>query len=163
MFGFASFAQTPFADIGVATGNSYSVEIGEAFTLADTQASNFNAIGSNAETFTFTNAQIASAIFLSTNGESITFADARTSNFNTVGSVAESYAAIDISSGALYVYPSVNESFTFLDILIQRGWIKIDDNQMVTWAQVNNANTVTWTTINDNQVPNWVQIDDSQA
>ena len=80
-----------------------------------------------------------------------------------VESLSENLNSADKNTVTANFYASIIENVDMLASLIQRGWIKIDDDQTITWNAVNNTGGGSWTTVNNTQTTNWNQVDDSQG
>ena len=79
--------------------------------------------------------------------ETQTLTDAQTVLAAFVGAQTNTTTLTDAQLGVFLHYVSVSETVTLLDEAIQRGWIKINDNQTVTWNNVNNNQNSVWNPI----------------
>jgi hypothetical protein len=95
--------------------------------------------------------------------ESLTLTATQSAYVNFAPQIIEAVLTTDATTATEIMFVTTAESFYAADTLIQRGWIKINDNQTGAWSSINNNVTVTWTSIDDTENPNWVPINDNQG
>ena len=144
MFGYAAFAQAPFASLGESV---MPVDIADTATITDTSDADRAIVGIQADTLTITdlvNTQVnynveivdtatSTDLFTATLGYSVEFADTA-----TITDTPTVIATIVASVTGIQLYVYVGNTLV---------WAVVDDTQ--------NAN---WQNINDAQVPGWVNI-----
>jgi len=94
--------------------------------------------------------------------ESLTLTTTQSAYVNFAPQIIEAVLTTDATTATAIMFVTTAESFYAADTLIQRGWIKIDDDQSGVWTAVP-TNTTSWSIINNTQNPGWVDIDDSQG
>jgi hypothetical protein len=144
VFGYAAFAQAPFASLGESV---MPVDIADTATITDTSDADRAIVGIQADTLTITdlvNTQVnynveivdtatSTDLFTATLGYSVEFADTA-----TITDTPTVIATIVASVTGIQLYVYVGNTLV---------WAVVDDTQ--------NAN---WQNINDAQVPGWVNI-----
>jgi hypothetical protein len=95
--------------------------------------------------------------------ETTTLTAAQTGNVTTNTLIQEALTLLDTEQARADFIGLLAETMVLAEVLIARGWIKINDNQTANWANINNAGGGSWTTINDTQNPGWTQINDFQG
>lgn len=98
--------------------NYHEVDAPDNITFEDTQDVIRNQFGSVSESTTLNDTQSAAVAFVPQIAELLTLTDSE-------------------SAIAVYV-PTVTDTITLVDILVQRGWIKIDSSQNPNWVDINN-------------------------
>ncbi len=141
MFGYAAFAQSPFASLG----NS-------AFTVAITEAMSV-----------LTDSYVVVVDFKGVISEGIVLADTASRIYGALANITENVSLADSEGAIKGMFATVSEPITMLDFASYIGWFIINDNQTITWNAANNSQSVTWQNIGNNQTPNWVVINNTQA
>lgn len=144
MFGYAAFAQAPFASLGESVT---PVDFADTATITDTSDADRALVGIQADTATITdsvNTQVAYNVYIidtatgtdtfsATLGYSVSFADTAT--------ITDSVSAI----------ATINASVTGIQLYVYVG-------NVLVWAAVDDTQNANWQNINDAQVPGWVNI-----
>jgi hypothetical protein len=160
MFGYAAFAQSPFASLG---GNSFAAFILENLTLADAQSAvKIQNVSIIEGTITETDINVGSSVYFKNITENLSAADLSTAAAIFAGLATETISLAEAITVLRTAYGSVSEAIAVLDGLVAGGWFKIDNSQTITWAALDNSQPSTWSTLDDSQPSNWVLIDDSQ-
>lgn len=115
------------------------------------------------ESSTITDAENAQLAFALSTEESLTLTDEQSVQMDWSVSTTEFYGSTDSVPVTVIFVPSISEAITLIDELIQRGWIKINDNQNPNWGAISNNQTPVWGDINDDQTPGWADIDNYQG
>lgn len=151
-------------------------------TFAGASFGGLNDLPRSTNTLTLTESESVQAAFISSINETQTLADSIIGGFylvvlrdestalstsenviaGFVGDINEIQELTDIQNVLAAFIALQNESFILLDYQIQRGWIKINDNQTVQWVSANNTQSSNWTQVDDTQIPNWNNINNSQ-
>jgi hypothetical protein len=77
--------------------------------------------------------------------------------------LVEHMAVSDVNTQQFAFLEAITENVALLNLLVARGWVKINDNGATTWNNINNAESTTWGAIDTNQTSNWTQINDFQG
>ena len=146
-----------------ASQTDFATTNAESLTLTDSETSQVDFVSLTEESLSLTDAQVAQLLFTMLIEESLTLTDEQSVQIDWSGVTAESLNSTDFVSATAILVSNISETITFVDALIQRGWIKIDDNQTPAWGAINNNQTPTWGAINDDQTPGWADIDNYQG
>jgi len=142
MFGYAAFAQPPFAALG-----------STQFVLSITET--INAMND-------TNAEID--VFYEGVVEGMTSLDTPTINAQFLESITEIISALLDSELALtqFVEIVIEPLSAVADGQNQSYWIKINNGETASWVAIQNTESAGWTLINDSQSTNWTKINNTQ-
>jgi hypothetical protein len=136
MFGYAAFAQVPFAGLG---GNYYDADILEAFTTQDSlnvlRIQNA-IITENIDSITGLEAVIAA--FNLSISESLTATDSAVASGIFYGNVAENLNANDFNTTILVYNVSATEPTSVADVTQCFGWGTIDNSESTVWTLIDN-------------------------
>ncbi len=144
MFGYAAFAQAPFASLGESVT---PVDFADTATITDTSDAERAIIGLQSDALTITdsvNTQVGYNVYIvdtatgtdtfsATLGYSVSFADTATisDSVNALATIIASVTGIQ-----LYVYVG--------NTLV---WVVVDDTQNANWQNINDAQTPGWVNI----------------
>ena len=95
-----------------------SVSIADTITYSDSTAAQFNFVGANNETITYT--------------------DASTSIWNASAYLNEIVYTQDFVTPQIIYMGSMLESVILTDIQVLTGWYRINNNENTIWVQINN-------------------------
>ena len=119
MFGYASFAEVPFATLPSAGGTSFFESLTEAFSIADNNTQLFAFSETRTEPITVNDLNSDANIFIGTINELVGIAAANTEVFDALQSITEPISAIEnqqtISAGFAQ---SVAENVNVNDVLV---------------------------------------------
>jgi hypothetical protein len=162
MFGYAAFAQSPFAALG---NSAYADSVIEAMILADSNIGVRGVVTDITEAIiAFIDSERSATVnFQGVALEAITVADSSTRIYGTLAEITENVTFADSENAIKGMFDTVVEPTTMLDFASYIGWFIINDNQTITWSAANNSQTVTWQNIGNDQTPNWVVINNTQA
>ena len=141
MFGYAAFAQPPFAALG---STQFVISITETINaMNDTNAEIDVFYEGVVEGMTSLDFPVIHGLFIESINESIN-------------------SLLDSSVFTAQFIESVVEAMSILDSPGETYWIKINDITAAGWTAINSSQAVTWSTINDSQGVTWVKINNSQ-
>jgi hypothetical protein len=143
----------------------------EPIIFTDAQSTQVEFNPKNAESIIITNIQAGVRDTNSTTEESITFTNTQEGIRGQFGSVDDAITLTNTQAAIVAFFPQIAELLTltefisiqsnlvgytaetivFTDTQIQRGWIKIDDNQSANWANIGNNQTPSWVDVNSYQ------------
>jgi hypothetical protein len=163
MFGFAAFADIPFAGLP-----STYVSLSESVTATDSQSSALNAVGALTESVTATGSQSSVLNAVGDITESISATDSQSVTVYITASVLEELLAEDSQSGSLNAIASILEIGDTVDIVFANGSFYVTINETVyaldsvtgryLWEPIDDTQTPAWSIINNNQTSTWTPI-----
>jgi hypothetical protein len=166
VFGFSSFAASPFASLA---GIAYNSAISETGTATDAVSSLQTFLGTVAETGTATDAVGSLAIFYSVLSETSTATDAVSSKQTFVSAVTETGTATDSTVGYVLFPASVAETATASDAISSSPiyLCRVAETATATdailsgflWNIIDDAQTPNWVLITSTQTPGWTAVD----
>jgi hypothetical protein len=138
MFGYAAFAQTPFATLPNA-GVAYTVAILEAFTVNDlTDAIRIHNTDITESISSVTDLETLIAAFSSSISEGLTAADSATRYAIYYGLVTENLTLNDLNTVILIYNVSAAEQISLADVTERFGWGTIDNSGSTVWTLIDN-------------------------
>jgi len=139
------------------------IALSEAVTMAELETIVAQYVSSVSEAITIADIRTITAGFIESIAENFGSAAAQSASVIIVYAITEAISMADSSTTQAVFLQAITENVYLLDLLVQRGWIKINDNGSVTWNNINNAGGGSWNQINDTQNPGWTQINDFQG
>lgn len=144
MFGYAAFAQPPFAALGEAV---MPVDFADTATITDTSDALKAIVGVQADALTITDSvdtQVSYNVYIADTATG-------TDTFATVVGFAVAFADTATITDTPTVTATIVASVTGIQLYVYVG------NTLV-WAVVDDTQNANWQNINDAQVPGWVNI-----
>jgi hypothetical protein len=144
VFGYAAFAQPPFAALGEAV---MPVDLADTATITTTTDAERAIVGVQADTGTITdsvNTQVAYNVYIADTATG-------TDTFATVIGYGVAFADAATITDTPTVLATIVASVTGIQLYIYVG------NTLV-WAAIDDTQNANWQNINDAQVPGWVNI-----
>ena len=144
MFGYAAFAQPPFAALGESV---MPVDFADTATITDTQNVELAIIGLQADALTITDSvdtQVSYNVYIADTATG-------TDTFATVIGYGVAFADTATITDTPTVTATIVASVTGIQLYVYVG------NTLV-WAAVDDTQNANWQNINDAQVPGWVNI-----
>lgn len=141
MFGYAAFAQAPFASLGESV---MPVEFADTATITDTSDALKAIVGVQADTGTITdsvNTQVNYNVYIADTATG-------TDTFATVIGYGVAFADTATITDTPTVTATINVSVTGIQLYVYIGgvlvWAVIDDSQNPNWQNINSAQTPGW-------------------
>ena len=141
MFGYAAFAQAPFASLGESV---MPVAIADTATITDTSDADRALVGIQSDTLTITdsvNTQVAYNVYIV---DTATGTDTFSATLGYTVAFADTATITDSPS----VTATINVSVTGIQLNVYIGgvlvWAVIDDSQNPNWQNINSAQTPGW-------------------
>ena len=141
MFGYAAFAQAPFASLGESV---MPVDFADTATITDTSNALKAIVGVQADTGTITdsvNTQVAYNVYIADTATG-------TDTFATVIGYGVAFADTATITDTPTVTATINVSVTGIQLYVYIGgvlvWAVIDDSQNPNWQNINSAQTPGW-------------------
>ena len=141
MFGYAAFAQAPFASLGESV---MPVDFTDTATITDTSDADRALVGIQSDTLTITdlvNTQVAYNVYIV---DTATGTDTFSATLGYTVAFADTATITDSPS----VTATINVSVTGIQLNVYIGgvlvWAVIDDSQNPNWQNINSAQTPGW-------------------
>ena len=141
MFGYAAFAQAPFASLGESVT---PVDFADTATITDTSNADRAIVGIQADTATITdsvNTQVNYNVYIIDTATS-------TDTFSATLGYSVEFADTATITDTPTVVATINASVTGIQLYVYIGgalvWGQIDDNQNPNWQNINSAQTPGW-------------------
>jgi hypothetical protein len=144
VFGYAAFAQAPFASLGESV---IPVDISDTATITDTSDAERAIVGIQADTLTITdsvNTQVNYNVYIADTATG-------TDTFATVIGYGVTFADTATITDTPTVIATINASVTGIQLYVYIGGVLV-------WAQINDNQTPNWQNINDTQLPGWTDL-----
>ena len=135
MFGYAAFAQSPYAALG---GTLYAVATLENFSSADSMDALRTAIGDIIESISIDANNQVVVQFSSSALENLNLANSQTGLAAFVTDVLEAITTANNQSALRTQFSSQLENIDIAEHFLDAAWIRINDNQSTTWTLIDN-------------------------